>query len=89
MLTSSLIYSSGGGLKKNVSLNLSSVPLLWMENEAEVAGLRLEPRASGGVWDLEDLQKDDGHESLRGGWKPMEYLPLTRLSFKTAGETTR
>jgi hypothetical protein len=89
MLTSSLFYSSGGGLEENVSLNLSSVPLLWMENEAEVVGLRLEPRASGGVWDLEDLQKHDGHESLRGGWKFMESLPLTRLSFQTAGETTR
>ncbi|KAJ7357885.1 hypothetical protein DFH08DRAFT_436982 [Mycena albidolilacea] len=79
----------GGGLQENTALNLSSVPLLWMENEAEANGLRLKPRASGGVWDLEDLQKHDGHESLRGGWKPMEYLPLTRLSFQTAGETTR
>jgi hypothetical protein len=85
----SLAHSSGGGLKENISLNLSSVPLLWMENEAEAAGLRLEPRASGGVWDLRGLQTHDVHESLRGGWKPLEYLPLTRFSFQTAGETTR
>ncbi|KAJ7852648.1 hypothetical protein B0H14DRAFT_2354728 [Mycena olivaceomarginata] len=58
-------------------------------SQIHLAGLRLEPRASGGVWDLEDLQKHDGHESLRGGWKLMESLPLTRLSFQTAGETTR
>ncbi|KAJ7321103.1 hypothetical protein DFH08DRAFT_640331, partial [Mycena albidolilacea] len=73
---------SHSDMYQNVSLNLSSVPLLWMESEAEVAGLRLEPRASGGVWNLEDLRRHDGHESLRGAWKPMEYLPLNRLSFQ-------
>jgi hypothetical protein len=60
-----------------------------MENEADAAGLRLEPRAGGGVWDLQDLQTHDVHESLQGGWRPMEYLPFTRLSFQVAGETTR
>jgi tetratricopeptide (TPR) repeat protein len=59
-----------------------------MENEAQAAGLRLEPRESGGVWDLNELQIEDVHESLTGAWKLMEYLPVTRLSFQTAEETT-
>ncbi|KAJ7466987.1 hypothetical protein FB451DRAFT_403101 [Mycena latifolia] len=42
----------GGGLKVNLELNISSVPLLWMENEATSAGLRLKPRATGGPWRL-------------------------------------
>ncbi|KAJ7785342.1 hypothetical protein DFH07DRAFT_7752 [Mycena maculata] len=78
----------GGGVKKNLDLNSSSVPLLWMENEATAAGLRLKPRDGGGVWKVEDLRKDDVHESLTDSWKPLEYLPLTRLSFQTPDETT-
>ncbi|KAJ7785330.1 hypothetical protein DFH07DRAFT_907963, partial [Mycena maculata] len=77
----------GGGVKKNLDLNLSSVPLLWMENEATAAGLRLKPRDGGGVWKVEDLRKDDVHESLTDSWKPLEYLPLTHLSFRTPDET--
>ncbi|KAJ7146806.1 hypothetical protein C8R44DRAFT_583315, partial [Mycena epipterygia] len=72
----------GGGIKKNLDLNLSSVPLLWMENEASSAGLRLRPRTTGGAWNLEDLRtKDDVHESLTGAWRVLEYLPLAHLSF--------
>ncbi|KAJ7887895.1 hypothetical protein B0H14DRAFT_2498126 [Mycena olivaceomarginata] len=80
--------AGGGGLKPDIAMNLSSVPLLWMENEAQAAGLRLEPRESGGVWDLNELQIEDVHESLTGAWKLMEYLPITRLSFQTTEETT-
>jgi hypothetical protein len=44
------------------------VPLLWMENEAEVAGLRLEPRASGGTWKtfggMMGMNLWEGHGSL-------------------------
>ncbi|KAJ7140871.1 hypothetical protein C8R44DRAFT_603922, partial [Mycena epipterygia] len=71
----------GGGIKKNLDLNLSSVPLLWMENEATSAGLRLRPRPTGGAWNLEDLREDEMHESLTGAWWALEHLPLTRLSF--------
>ncbi|KAJ7107085.1 hypothetical protein C8R44DRAFT_324052 [Mycena epipterygia] len=78
-----------GGMKKNLDLNLSSVPLLWMENEATSAGLRLHPRTTGGAWNLEDLRKDDMHESLTGAWWALEHLPLSRLSFKTAQDVTR
>ncbi|KAJ7146836.1 hypothetical protein C8R44DRAFT_600241, partial [Mycena epipterygia] len=80
----------GGGIRKNLDLNLSSIPLLWMENEATTAGLRLRPRTTGGAWNVEDLRtKDDVHESLTGAWRTLEYLPLTRLSFNTAHTVTR
>ncbi|KAJ7450761.1 hypothetical protein FB451DRAFT_973805, partial [Mycena latifolia] len=78
----------GGGIKKNLDLNLSSVSLLWMENEAASAGLRLRARPAGGAWNMADLQKDDLHESLTNGWKPLEYLPLTRLSYRTPDDLT-
>ncbi|KAJ7438345.1 hypothetical protein FB451DRAFT_166695 [Mycena latifolia] len=72
----------GGGIKKNLKLNLSSVPLLWMKNEASSAGLRLDPQPTGGAWNMGDLKKDDVHESLTSAWQPLEYLPLSRLSLK-------
>ncbi|KAJ6475899.1 hypothetical protein DFH09DRAFT_952446, partial [Mycena vulgaris] len=79
----------GGGIKENINLNLSSVPLLWMENEAASAGLRLNPRPmSGGAWNMEDLRKDAVHESLAGVWWALEYCPLTRLSYRTADGVT-
>ncbi|KAJ6475891.1 hypothetical protein DFH09DRAFT_886907, partial [Mycena vulgaris] len=72
----------GGGIKENINLNLSSVPLLWMENEAASAGLRLDPRpTSGDAWNMDNLQKDDVHKSLAGVWWALEYCPLTRLSY--------
>ncbi|KAJ7503219.1 hypothetical protein B0H11DRAFT_1853386, partial [Mycena galericulata] len=76
------------GTHSDMYLNLSSVPLLWMENEATAAGLRLRARETGGAWNLDDLRKDHVHESLTTGWKALEYLPLERLSFKTAKEVT-
>ncbi|KAJ7822849.1 hypothetical protein B0H13DRAFT_2257340, partial [Mycena leptocephala] len=79
----------GGGLMKNLNLNLSSVPLLWMENEATSVGLQLPPRATGDVWNLGDLKKDDLHESLTWHWRPLEYLPLAPFSFKTAKDLAR
>ncbi|KAJ7488829.1 hypothetical protein FB451DRAFT_1024522, partial [Mycena latifolia] len=79
----------GGGLEKNIELNLSSVSLLWMENEATSAGLRLKPRPSGGSWQMSELLKDNRHESLRGFWRFMEHLPLKRLTYKKLDEVTR
>ncbi|KAJ7499769.1 hypothetical protein FB451DRAFT_1118880, partial [Mycena latifolia] len=78
----------GGGIKKNLKLNLSSVPLLWMENEASSAGLRLDRQPTGGAWNMADLKKDDMHESLTTAWQPLEYLPLSWVSFKTSKEVT-
>jgi len=81
---------SGGGFGEKFDLNLSSVPLLWMENEAELAGLRLRPRETGGAWNLEELKKADLRESLKGfGWRLLEYCPVTHLSFETADGVTR
>ncbi|KAF8160440.1 hypothetical protein K438DRAFT_1859750, partial [Mycena galopus ATCC 62051] len=79
----------GGGLKNNLDLNLSSVPLLWMENEATSAGLRLRPRKTGGAWNWSDLRNDKAHESLSALWWPVELLPVTHLSFKNATDVTR
>ncbi|KAJ6551275.1 hypothetical protein B0H19DRAFT_950644, partial [Mycena capillaripes] len=79
----------GGGIKKNLELNLSSVPLLWMENEATLAGLRLKPRASGGAWNMAELGQDDLHESLKGPWWLAEYLPVQRLSYNAPAELIR
>ncbi|KAJ6570950.1 hypothetical protein DFH09DRAFT_916844, partial [Mycena vulgaris] len=79
----------GGGIKKNVKLNLSSVPLLWMENEATSAGLRLRPRAAGGRWNMSELHQDDVHESLQGFWQLIEHIPLKRLTYKDPDGVTR
>ncbi|KAJ7145898.1 hypothetical protein C8R44DRAFT_600123 [Mycena epipterygia] len=79
----------GGGIQKNLKLNLSSTPLLWMENEAVSAGLRLLPRESGGAWDMKDLKEDTSHPSLTGLWWLIEYLPLTRLSYQNYKDLTR
>ncbi|KAJ6622790.1 hypothetical protein B0H10DRAFT_2012898 [Mycena sp. CBHHK59/15] len=73
----------GGGLKKNMDLNLSSVPLLWMENEAIAAGLRLCPRDTGVVWKWKDLRDDKAHDLLKNCWWFLEILPIKRRSYKT------
>ncbi|KAJ6590057.1 hypothetical protein DFH09DRAFT_909378, partial [Mycena vulgaris] len=75
----------GGGIKENPTLDLSSVPLLWMENEAVSAGLRLLPRKEAGVWDMKKL---DAFPSLTRGWWPLEYMHLTRLSYKDSTDVT-
>ncbi|KAJ6628218.1 hypothetical protein B0H10DRAFT_1778519, partial [Mycena sp. CBHHK59/15] len=79
----------GGGLKDNLNLNLSSVPLLWMENEATSAGLRLQPRQTGGGWNWTHLREDEAHDSLTGFWSLFESLPVSRLSYRNAEEVTR
>ncbi|KAJ7641243.1 hypothetical protein FB45DRAFT_354053 [Roridomyces roridus] len=79
----------GGGLKNNLDLNLSSVPLLWMENEASAAGLRLRPRKSGGAWNWNDLRNDKTYESLTPAWWPLEFFSISRRSFKNAQDLTR
>ncbi|KAF7366783.1 WD40 repeat-like protein [Mycena sanguinolenta] len=80
----------GGGNMPNIELNLSSVPLLWMENEATSAGLRLKPRADGGRWKTSDLKQCSTHESLKGFfWRLVEHLPLKRLTYQNHEELTR
>ncbi|KAJ6570952.1 hypothetical protein DFH09DRAFT_916783, partial [Mycena vulgaris] len=80
----------GGGNKENLELHLSSVPLLWMENEAKSAGLRLKPRPqTGDSWNISELEKGAVHESLKGFWRFMELWPLKRLTYKDDKAVTR
>ncbi|KAF8135290.1 hypothetical protein K438DRAFT_1640204, partial [Mycena galopus ATCC 62051] len=70
----------GGGSKSNAVL--SSVPLLWMENEAASAGLRLRSRKSGGKWMKEELReawgvREPSLSPLRDSQKPSSR-PLRR-----------
>ncbi|KAJ6632380.1 hypothetical protein B0H10DRAFT_2159626 [Mycena sp. CBHHK59/15] len=81
----------GGGLKENLDLNLSSVPLLWMETESTSAGLRLRPRKAKDAihWNWTQLRNEDAHESLSKFWWLIELLPIKRLSYRDADTTTR
>ncbi|KAJ7301375.1 hypothetical protein DFH08DRAFT_103192 [Mycena albidolilacea] len=69
----------GGGNRKNISLDLAGVPLLWMENEATSAGLHLQARSD--VWNWEKLKRDKPFESLKGPWWLLEKIPLTRSAY--------
>ncbi|THU92904.1 hypothetical protein K435DRAFT_671187, partial [Dendrothele bispora CBS 962.96] len=56
------------------------LPLLWMENEANLAGLILKPRTGEDadyLWKgWETLKDDKPTESLKGLWRILEYLPI-------------
>ncbi|KAK7454087.1 hypothetical protein VKT23_011598 [Stygiomarasmius scandens] len=69
----------GGGYRKNIALNNASVPLLWMENEANRAGLQLKMRDSDrGEWNWGRLVNETPTESLTPGlWYLFEDLPIT------------
>ncbi|KAJ7140659.1 hypothetical protein C8R44DRAFT_726392 [Mycena epipterygia] len=70
----------GGGNRQNITLDLAGVPLLWMENEATIAGLHLMPRAE--MWKWESLKQDKPIESLtRPFWWLLETIPLTRSTY--------
>ncbi|KAJ7626554.1 hypothetical protein DFH06DRAFT_1007420, partial [Mycena polygramma] len=79
----------GGGIKKNLTLDLSSVPLLWMENEATSAGLRLKPQTDGGAWKMSELTEANLHESLKGPWWLGECIPVRHLSYRSPEKLTR
>ncbi|KZP32685.1 hypothetical protein FIBSPDRAFT_722414 [Athelia psychrophila] len=55
-------------------LNLESVPLLWMENEALMAGLHFSRVSIN--WKVHDLQESEPTVSLWGPWWPLECLPF-------------
>ncbi|KZP19875.1 hypothetical protein FIBSPDRAFT_703711, partial [Athelia psychrophila] len=63
----------------NTDLQLGDIPLLWMRNEAIMAGLRL--KATDIKWKLTDLERDLT-PSLGAIWKILEQLPVRRLSYK-------
>ena len=65
--------SRGGGARSNSGLNLESIPLLWMQQEALIAGLHFLPPV------IDDWTIDDSapHNTLRdGGWRVLELLPI-------------
>ncbi|KAF7980227.1 hypothetical protein HWV62_39345 [Athelia sp. TMB] len=68
----------GGGNLPNDGLNLESVPLLWMVNEAAIAGLLL--TQSSVEWKIRDLETSKPFRSLQTFWWPLEILPLHRQS---------
>ncbi|THU85157.1 hypothetical protein K435DRAFT_686130, partial [Dendrothele bispora CBS 962.96] len=57
------------------------IPLLWMENQARIAGLVLDYRPSGGEWDWKALAKESPTNSLTAGWYIFEDLPITSWQF--------
>jgi hypothetical protein len=57
-----------------------------MENEAKAAGLELERRPSGVVYNLEKKQPN---RSLSGIWWVLEWLPVKRLTYSNDTSTTR
>jgi len=82
-----LIYLplSGGGIKSNEELNNAAPPVLWMGNEAMLAGLELhESRVQ---WKWNELEKTEPTESLTLWWRFLEILPIKRLSY-VSGKTT-
>lgn len=70
---------SGGGSTSNTELNNAAVPVLWMGNEAMVAGLKL--GQSRVVWDWDKLRETWPTESLSFVWRLFEILPFKRLSY--------
>ncbi|KAG5219552.1 WD40 repeat protein [Salix suchowensis] len=78
-----LFVRSGGGNVQNNRLDRGHAALLWMSYEANTAGLKTHP--SRVDWKWENLS--EVHESLTAVWLPMEYLPVKRLSYKSATST--
>jgi hypothetical protein len=80
------VHTSGGGGQSNTELNNASVPVLWMGNEAFIAGLRLRPTRF--EWDWDKLRGSKPKESLTLPWRLLEILPVRRLTYiKKASHT--
>ena len=60
-------------------MNSAAVPVLWMGNEALLAGLRLE--SSKFEWNWDKLEDTKPTESLTFVWRILEVLPFKRLSY--------
>uniref|UniRef100_A0A0W0F4C0 Putative WD40 repeat-like protein n=1 Tax=Moniliophthora roreri TaxID=221103 RepID=A0A0W0F4C0_MONRR len=75
----------GGGNTENVELNTNGPSLRWMVREAKKAGLQIKP-----FFDWNSIQKAGNiHESLSVSWRPLEYMPLKRLSYGRPDHVTR
>ncbi|KAF8878539.1 hypothetical protein BD779DRAFT_1447603 [Infundibulicybe gibba] len=73
------------GSHSDMWLNNTTIPALWMGNEAMSAGLDLAP--SGVAWNWKELEVDRPTESLSFMWRILEVLPLKHLSYKDADTT--
>ncbi|KZP19845.1 hypothetical protein FIBSPDRAFT_743285 [Athelia psychrophila] len=69
----------GGGNRLNTDPQLGDTPLLWMRNEATMAGLRLE--AADVNWKMINLKRDPT-PPLSGIWNVLEQFPIRRLSYQ-------
>jgi hypothetical protein len=69
-------------------MNNSSITVLWMGNEALVAGLDLDPPRVI-VWEFDKLRDTRPSESLTFFWRLFELFPFKRLSFRDAHHETR
>lgn len=75
--------ASGGGNTRNVNLDRGTESLVWMMNEAENAGLKMDSKNLGyGVRRAEVI------ESLTGAWWIFEVLPLARVTYKSDRKRT-
>ncbi|KAG9097106.1 hypothetical protein FS749_007048 [Ceratobasidium sp. UAMH 11750] len=73
----------GGGNVRNIDLNRGTESLVWMMNEAEQAGLKVDPTNLG-----QDVKRARVVPSLTIGWWILEFLPLTRLA-SNGSDTTK
>jgi hypothetical protein len=80
------VLHSGGGNISNTELNNAAVPVLWMGNEAIVAGLKLS--RSRVEWDWGKLSETGPKESLSWVWRFFEVLPFKRLSYVDSKRVT-
>ncbi|PBK89645.1 hypothetical protein ARMGADRAFT_935529 [Armillaria gallica] len=69
--------------------DMYALPLLWMENEAGAAGLKLAPRRGGVEWRWDDHHLDKPKNKLGWYWWPIEILPVKRLRYTDKESTTR
>lgn len=77
---------SGGGNVSNAQLNNATIPVLWIGNEALMAGLKLKP--SRVEWDWRKLKYSGPTKSLGVVWYLFEALPFKRLTYKDEKSTT-
>ncbi|KAG8719113.1 hypothetical protein FRC09_011604 [Ceratobasidium sp. 395] len=71
----------GGGNTRNIELNRSTEPLVWMMNEAEEAGLAVDSKNLG-----DGVKRAQVIPSLTGVWWALEVMPLARLAYGSDGK---
>ncbi|KAG8791982.1 hypothetical protein FRC12_007621 [Ceratobasidium sp. 428] len=71
----------GGGNTRNIELNRSTEPLVWMMNEAEDVGLDVDSKNLG-----DGVKRAQVIPSLTGVWWALEIMPLARLAYGSDGK---